>query len=249
MPNYVFLTQLGQCILFYVVYSFSPPPPQHLSNFWVCKKNLKTPIGPHFRLINNRRRRICPLLVDRALLAMVLISDNAPGLVLSFRCPFWAFAAFKALVETARTLGATAEAVRVLRCAHSGIILISPLPPAPDILLAWLFNFKELNLRADACTAGCQGERTQLRRDQMQCPRGRECRGKGRGHGIHRCMLIAAAAPPNPRNLFRRALYQLLDSADLKIYMHTTLQTCLVGVLRMVSHARDFNSFDFPHRL
>ncbi len=62
-------------------------------------------------------------------------------------------------------------------------------------------------------------------------------------------MLIAAAAPPKPRNLFRRALYQLLDSADLKIYMHTTLQTCLVVVLGMVSYARDFNSFDFPLRL
>jgi hypothetical protein len=180
---------------------------------------------------------------------MVLISDTAPGLVLSFRCPFWAFAAFKALVETARTLGATAQAVRNLRCARRGLLLISPLPPAPDILLAWLFNFKELNLSADARTAGCQGERTWLRMDQMQCLRGRECRGKGRGHGIPCCVLIAAAAPLNPRNLFGRALYQLLDSADLKNYMHTTLQTCLVGALEMVSHARDCNSFDFPHRL
>ncbi len=57
---------------------------------------------------------------------MVLISDTAPGLVLSFRGPFLAFVAFKALVETARTLGATAEAVRVLRCAHSGILLSLP---------------------------------------------------------------------------------------------------------------------------
>jgi hypothetical protein len=101
---------------------------------------------PALGLINNRRRRLCHLVGDRALIAMVLISDTAPGLVLSFRCPFLAFAAFKALVETARTLGATAEAVRVLRCAHSGILLISPLPQAPDILLAWLFSFKELDL-------------------------------------------------------------------------------------------------------
>jgi hypothetical protein len=59
--------------------------------------------------------------------------------------------------------------------------------------------------------------------DQMRCLRGRECKGKGRGHGIPCCVLIAAAAPPNPRDLFRRALYQLLDSADLKIYTCTPL--------------------------
>jgi hypothetical protein len=147
--------------------------------------------------------------------------------------PLWAFAAFKALVETARTLGALLKAVRFLRCARRGLLLISPLPPAPDILLAWLFNFKELNLSGDARTAGGQGERTRLQMDQMQCPRGRECRGKGRGHGVPRCVLIAAASPPNPRNLFRKALYQLLNSADLKIYMHTTLQICLGGALRM----------------
>ena len=85
--------------------------------------------------------------------------------------------------------------------------------------------------------------------DQTRCLRCRECKGEGRGHGFPCCVLIAAAAPPKPRNLFRRALYQLLDSADLKIYMHTTLQTCLVVVLGMVSYARDFNSFDFPLRL
>jgi hypothetical protein len=93
-------------------------------------------------LINNRRRRFCPLTGSRALIAMFLISDTAPGLVLSFRCPFWAFAAFKALVETTRTLGATAQAVRNLRCARRGLLLISPLPQAPNILLARLYNSK-----------------------------------------------------------------------------------------------------------
>jgi hypothetical protein len=98
-------------------------------------------------------------------------------------------------------------------------------------------------LISKSSTSGGNGERTRLRINQMRCLRGRECKGKGRGHGIPCCVLTAAAAPPNPRNLFRRALYQLLD---LKIYMHTALQTCLVVALRMVSHARDFNSFDFP---
>jgi hypothetical protein len=80
------------------------------------QKNLKIPEGPPLGLINNRkRRRFC-----RALIAMVLISDTAPGLILSFRCPFWAFAAFKALVETTRTLEDTSEAVRILRCALMG---------------------------------------------------------------------------------------------------------------------------------
>ncbi len=41
----------------------------------------------------------------------------------------------------------------------------------------------------------------------------------------------------------------MCPALDLKIYMHTTLQTCLLGALGMFSHARDFNSFDFPHRL
>jgi hypothetical protein len=104
--NYVFVTQLGA--MYFVFCCLFIPPPQHLSNFWVCKNNLKIPVGPHFRLIDNRRRRrrFCPLVGDRALKAMFLISDSAPGLILSCRCPFWAFAAFKALVETTRTLGA-----------------------------------------------------------------------------------------------------------------------------------------------
>jgi hypothetical protein len=163
---------------------------------------------PALGLINNRRRRFCPLTGATALRAMVLISDTVPGPVLSLRCSFWAFAAFKALVETTRTLGATAEAVRVLRCARSGLLLISLLPPAPDILLAWLFNFKELNLSADARTAGGQGERTRLR--ALRCSALADGMQR-RGHGVPRCVLITAAAPPNPRNLFRRALYQLLD--------------------------------------
>ncbi len=106
--NYDFLAQRGQCILFFCCLFILPPPP-----LFVCaKKNLKIPVGPPLGLINNRRRRrFCPLTGSRALIAMFLISNTAPGLILSFRCPFWALAAFKALVETTRTLGDTAEAV------------------------------------------------------------------------------------------------------------------------------------------